>query len=198
MQPEGKNAQHSFVSSTLTRLNRNLFPSLPAVFAFPAAPSDGPTLTYPSDPAYLPVESSYAPDAAPALGAVETPGVGPETESAAEAHDVAQQPEQPEDEQQLPRQIHIQQHLKLHFHNQGKFHYESSSKERCLNPFTDCLQSKRVEGKKLVKMIKKKWALLHSGSSTKTGHKMLHFLFEKISAMACNIMYAQKTLSKVI
>lgn len=126
MQPEGENAQHSCVSSTLNRLNQNLFPSLPAVVAFPAAPSDGPNLAYPSDPAYLPVESSYAPDAAPALGAEDAAGVVPETESAAEAHDVAQQPEQPEDEQQLPRQIHIQQHLKLHFHNQGKFHYESS------------------------------------------------------------------------
>ncbi|XP_075890422.1 uncharacterized protein LOC142893573 isoform X49 [Nelusetta ayraudi] len=91
----------------------------PEVVAFPAAPSDGPTLAYPSDPAYLPVESSYAPDAAPAAGAEDAAGAAPDAESAAEMHDVAQQPEQPEDEEQLPRQIHIQQHLKLHFHNQG-------------------------------------------------------------------------------
>lgn len=99
-----------------------LSPSLPAVVAFPAAPSDGPTLAYPSDPAYLPAESSYAPDAAPAPGAEDAPDAALDSDSdaAEETHDVAQQPEQPEDEQQLPRQIHIQQHLKLHFHNQGK------------------------------------------------------------------------------
>lgn len=95
-------------------------PSLPAVVAFPAAPSDGPTLAYPSDPAYLAVESSYAPDAAPPAAGGED--AGPDSD-AAETHEAAQQPEQSEEDeqQQLPRQIHIQQHLKLHFHNQGKF-----------------------------------------------------------------------------
>lgn len=110
--------------TTARPLLQNLSPSLPAVVAFPAAPSDGPTLAYPPDPAYLPVESSYAPDAAPAPGAEDAPDAA--LDSDAETHDVAQQPEQPEDEQQLPRQIHIQQHLKLHFHNQGKFLYGSS------------------------------------------------------------------------
>lgn len=52
-------------------------------------------------------------------GAEHAPGTA--TESASETHDVAQQPEQPDDEEQPPHQIHIQQHLKLHFHNKGKF-----------------------------------------------------------------------------
>lgn len=125
---------HASIRAPLRHLNQNLFPSLPAVIAFPAAPSDGPTLAYPSDPAYLPVESSYAPDAAPAAGAEDAGGAAPDAESAAETHDVAQQPEQPEDEQQLPRQIHIQQHLKLHFHNQGKFLNESSIQIEALEP----------------------------------------------------------------
>lgn len=125
---------HASIRAPLRHQNQNLSPSLPAVVAFPAAPSDGPTLAYPSDPAYLPVESSYAPDAAPAAGAEDAAGAAPDAESAAEMHDVAQQPEQPEDEEQLPRQIHIQQHLKLHFHNQGKFLNESSVQMEALEP----------------------------------------------------------------
>lgn len=137
MQPEGKNAQHSGISSSqapLRRLFLNLSPSLPAVVAFPAAPSDSPTLAYPSDPAYLPVESSYAPDAAPAPGAEDAPDAALDSDAAEETHDGTQQPEQPEDEQQLPRQIHIQQHLKLHFHNQGRFLLESSVLKEGLQP----------------------------------------------------------------
>lgn len=108
------------------------FPSLPAVVAFPAAPSDGPTLAYPSDPAYLP--AVYAPDAAPAPSAEDAPDAALDSDAAAEAHDGAQQPEMPDDEQQLPRQIHIQQHLKLHFHNQGKFLDEGSIQTQALEP----------------------------------------------------------------
>lgn len=48
---------------------------------------------------------------------------------AADTHDVAQLSEEEDEvlEQQLPRQIHIQQHLKLHFHQQGEFWKGSTS-----------------------------------------------------------------------
>lgn len=101
---------------------------LPIVVAFPAAPTPSPTLPYPSDSPYLPVESSFAPHTVPAAGVEDLPnaagtaGLNPDFEAATETHNGAQLPEQSEDglqQEQLPRQIHIQQHLKLHFHNQG-------------------------------------------------------------------------------
>ncbi|XP_068162263.1 uncharacterized protein [Antennarius striatus] len=90
-----------------------------------AAPSS-PTLDDPSAPSYLPVETSFTPDAGPggvedlpdpmgtASLSVDSTAAPALTEGGVEVH------EQPDDpQQQLPRQIHIQQHLKLHFHPQG-------------------------------------------------------------------------------
>lgn len=96
---------------------------LPAVVAFPAAPTPSPTLPYPSDSPYLPVESSFAPHTVPGAGVEDLPnaagtaGLNLDSEAATETHDG--QPEDELQQEQLPRQIHIQQHLKLHFHNQG-------------------------------------------------------------------------------
>lgn len=83
----------------------------PEVVAFPGAPTREPTVPYPSAASYLPVDSAVT-----SYGA----GVGsndpaPVTESQAASQGL----EQTDDEQQMPRQIHIQQHLKLHFHPQG-------------------------------------------------------------------------------
>ncbi|KAM6897001.1 calymmin [Xenentodon cancila] len=85
------------------------------VAAFPAAPSPSPNPSVPGE--------YFTPDEL--LGGVQDfPGSqstasllasAPATETLGEA----QVPEQPDDPQQLPRQIHIQQHLKLHFHPQG-------------------------------------------------------------------------------
>lgn len=166
------------VRAPLRRLFQQLSPHLPAVVAFPAAPSDGPTLAYPSDPAYLPAESSYAPDAALAPGADDD--AAPDSDAAEETHDAAQQLEQPEDEQQLPRQIHIQQHLKLHFHNQGKFLCESSVQMDGLEPSHRMFRN--------LKMCWRKKSCLSCDDA-----KALPFLFEKYNAVACNIMYAYKT-----
>ncbi|XP_076616581.1 uncharacterized protein LOC143339295 [Chaetodon auriga] len=100
----------------------------PEVVAFPAAPTPSPTLAYPSVPSYLPMESSYTPDVVPGAGVEDLPdpagtaGLGFDSAAATGTHDEAQVPEQADDllqQQQLPRQIHIQQHLKLHFHPQG-------------------------------------------------------------------------------
>ncbi|KAM9336645.1 calymmin [Symphorus nematophorus] len=93
----------------------------------PEAPTPGPTLAYPSVPSYLPVESSFAPDVVPGAGVEGLPdpagtaSLALDSAPATERQGVAQAPEQPDDlhQQQLPRQIHIQQHLKLHFHPQG-------------------------------------------------------------------------------
>ncbi|XP_031698805.1 calymmin [Anarrhichthys ocellatus] len=91
--------------------------------AFPAAPSPSPTLVYPSDPSYLPVEF-FKPDVVPGAGVEdlrEPVGTAGLAHGSAETQGVAQVPEQPDDllhQQQLPRRIHIQQHLKLHFHPQ--------------------------------------------------------------------------------
>ncbi|KAG8009176.1 hypothetical protein GBF38_011877, partial [Nibea albiflora] len=98
------------------------------VVAFPAAPNPSPTLAYPSDPSYLPVESSFTPDVAPGAGAEDLPdrvgtaSLALDSAPATEIQGAVEAPEQPDDPlpQQLPRQIHIQQHLKLHFHQQGK------------------------------------------------------------------------------
>ncbi|XP_067432811.1 uncharacterized protein [Thunnus thynnus] len=99
----------------------------PEVVAFPAVPTPGPTLAYPTVPSYLPVESSLMPDVVHGAGAedlpdpVNTASLTLDSAPATEMQAAAQAPEQPDDvpPQQLPRQIHIQQHLKLHFHPQG-------------------------------------------------------------------------------
>ncbi|KAK5881199.1 hypothetical protein CesoFtcFv8_022026 [Champsocephalus esox] len=91
----------------------------PEVVEFPGVPTSSPILadpSDPSDPSYLPVE-------------VFTPAAGVEDLSdpagsddlllhsapAAETQGGAQ-PEDMQHQQEMPRQIHIQQHLKLHFH----------------------------------------------------------------------------------
>ncbi|KAF3853568.1 hypothetical protein F7725_014256 [Dissostichus mawsoni] len=95
----------------------------PEVVEFPGVPTSSPTLAYPSDPSdpsYLPVE-------------VFTPAAGVEDLSDPAGSDdlllhsapatETQGGAQPEDllhQQEMPRQIHIQQHLKLHFHPKGK------------------------------------------------------------------------------
>ncbi|XP_069374230.1 spidroin-1-like [Paralichthys olivaceus] len=93
----------------------------------PEAPTAGPDLAYPSVPSHLPEEASFAPDVAPGAGVEDLPesagAADPVLDSAAatETHGVMEGPEQSEDllQEQLPRQIHIQQHFKLHFHQQG-------------------------------------------------------------------------------
>lgn len=91
--------------------------------AFPEAPTAVPSLAYPAPPAHLPAQSSPTPDVGPAAGVEDLPEpAGPasiplDSEAAPETLGLTQQPDDP---QQLPRQIHIQQHLKLHFHNQGE------------------------------------------------------------------------------
>ncbi|XP_060884606.1 uncharacterized protein LOC132955677 [Labrus mixtus] len=97
----------------------------PEVVNFPAAPTPGPTLDYPSVPSYMQVDSSFTPDAVPEAGVEDLPDPAGTTSltldsaPATETQGVLQLPDQPDDEQQLPRQIHIQQHLKLHFHQKG-------------------------------------------------------------------------------
>ncbi|XP_056286546.1 calymmin [Pseudoliparis swirei] len=105
----------------------------PEVVAFPAAPTASPTLAYPSVAEALPVEA-ITPDAVPEAGVEDRPEAGVEDRSEpaldfgppAESQGVAQAPEQPDEplhqqqQQQPPRQIHIQQHLKLHFQPQGE------------------------------------------------------------------------------
>lgn len=101
-------------------------PSL--VVAFPAAPTPSPSLAYPAVTSYLPVEA-FTPDVVPGAGVEDLPdpagtaGLALDSAPATEMQGMAEVPEQPDellDQQQLPRQIHIQQHLKLHFHPQGK------------------------------------------------------------------------------
>lgn len=85
-------------------------------------------MAYPSGPSYLPEEASFTPDVLPGAGAEDLPdpagtaSLDLDSAPATETHGVIQLPEQPDDllQEQLPRQIHIQQHLKLHFHPQGK------------------------------------------------------------------------------
>lgn len=95
-------------------------------FAFPEAPTPIPSLVYPAVPAHLPAESSLPPDVGPATDVEDLPdpagtaSIILDSEPATETLGLTQPPE-PDDAQQLPRQIHIQQHLKLHFHNQGEF-----------------------------------------------------------------------------
>ncbi|XP_051795940.1 calymmin [Acanthochromis polyacanthus] len=98
----------------------------PEVAAFPA-PTPSPGLADPSVLAYLPIEDSFTPDVGPRPDVQDLPNpvdtTSPIYDSApaTEKQGEAQGPEQPDDleQQQLPRQIHIQQHLKLHFHPQG-------------------------------------------------------------------------------
>lgn len=95
-------------------------------FAFPEAPTPIPSLVYPAGPAHLPAESSLTADVGPATDVEDLPdpagtaSIILDSEPATETLGLTQPPE-PDDAQQLPPQIHIQQHLKLHFHNQGEF-----------------------------------------------------------------------------
>ncbi len=74
------------------------------------------------------MESSFTPDVVPGVSVEDLPdstgtaSLTFDSAPAAEMQGMAQVPEQPDDplQQQLPHQIHIQQHLKLHFHQQGK------------------------------------------------------------------------------
>ncbi|KAM7381695.1 hypothetical protein PAMA_012504 [Pampus argenteus] len=99
----------------------------PEVVAFPAVPAPSATLAYPSVPSYLSVESSFMPDVVNGAAVehlpdpVDTTSLVLDSAPATERQAAAQTPEQPDDllPQQLPRQIHVQQHLKLHFHQQG-------------------------------------------------------------------------------
>ncbi|XP_018542813.2 calymmin [Lates calcarifer] len=101
----------------------------PEVVAFPAAPTPSPTLAYPSVPSYLPVESSFTPKVVLGAGveglpdpAAGTASLSLDSAPATETNGAVQVPEQSDAllQQQLPRQIHIQQQFKLHFHPQGK------------------------------------------------------------------------------
>ncbi|XP_035770211.1 calymmin [Neolamprologus brichardi] len=87
----------------------------------PQAPTPSPNLAYPSVHSRLPAESSFTADAMP--GDVRhfpdlegTAGLTLDSAPATESEGTTQVSEQPDD---LPRQIHIQQHLKLHFQPQG-------------------------------------------------------------------------------
>lgn len=86
-----------------------LFVSVPVVAASPAAPSPSPSL------------ASVVSDVVP--GGEDLPDIvdGTDLDSATGFQGVAKMDEETEDmqQQQLPRQIHIKQHLKLHFHPQG-------------------------------------------------------------------------------
>ncbi|KAK2884797.1 hypothetical protein Q8A73_021271 [Channa argus] len=100
----------------------------PEVVAFPAAPTHSPTLAHPSVPPHSPMESHLIPDVVPGAGVEALPDPAGaasltfDSAPATETQGVTQGPEQPLDfqQQQLPRQVHIQQHLKLHFHPQNK------------------------------------------------------------------------------
>ncbi|XP_053721330.1 calymmin isoform X3 [Synchiropus splendidus] len=93
----------------------------PDAAAFPAAPTPSTLYSHPSAASYLPAESAFTPDVVPGAGAVDLADLSRTlgTATAAETLSAAQDSEQPDDQQELPRQIHIQQHLKLHFHPQG-------------------------------------------------------------------------------
>nr|XP_046234022.1 calymmin [Scatophagus argus] len=96
----------------------------PEVVAFPAAPAPSPAQAYPSVPSYLPVDSSFSLDVVPGAGTGDLPdpvGTASLALDSIPASETQGVPEHPDDllQQQLPRQIHIQQHLKLHFHHQG-------------------------------------------------------------------------------
>ncbi|XP_044035180.1 calymmin isoform X23 [Siniperca chuatsi] len=115
----------------------------PEVVAFPAASTPSPTPAYPSVPSYLPVESSFTPDVVPGAGFEDLPdpvgaaSLALDSTSATETQGVAQVAEQPDDllQQQLPRQIHIQQHLKLHFHQPDKSGRGANNGKYDLNGF---------------------------------------------------------------
>lgn len=135
VQPEGKRRKLdpeiliAYIHQNLSLTQFIYFSCFPStVVAFPAAPSPSPTLAYPTVPSYLPAESSFTPDVAPGVGVEDLPdsagtaSLALDSAAATGTHGEAQVPEQPDDllQEQLPRQIHIQQHLKLHFHPQGK------------------------------------------------------------------------------
>lgn len=101
--------------------------------AFAEAPTPIPSLAYPAVPAHLPAESSFTTNVGLPAEVEDLPDpagtarIPLDSEPATETPGPPQSHEQPDDDpQQLPRQIHIQQHLKLHFHNQGEFCREQS------------------------------------------------------------------------
>lgn len=106
--------------------------SSPLAVAFADAPTPIPSLAYPAVPAHLPAESSLTPDVGLPAEVEDLPdpagtaSIPLDSEPATDTPGLPQSHEEPDDSQQLPRQIHIQQHLKLHFHNQGEFCREQS------------------------------------------------------------------------
>nr|XP_057918643.1 calymmin [Doryrhamphus excisus] len=80
----------------------------PEVVSLPAAPT-------PSSA----VDSSLTPGGTDDLSSDLTGAGGLIYDSTGAGHNQARESEQPDEAEQLPRQIHIQQHLKLHFHPQG-------------------------------------------------------------------------------
>eukprot|EP00064_Thunnus_orientalis_P007330 superscaffoldBa00000806_g7350 len=97
------------------------------VVAFPAVPTPGPTLAYPTVPSYLPVESSLMPDVVHGAGAedlpdpVNTASLTLDSAPATETQAAAQAPEQPDDvpPQQLPRAKNGKYDLNGFFGNSG-------------------------------------------------------------------------------
>ncbi|XP_064779676.1 basic salivary proline-rich protein 1-like [Oncorhynchus masou masou] len=96
----------------------------PEVVSFPPAPTPWPSISYPPIPSFVPVVSFFPPEA-PAAAVSEAPPkpVGTASLSLASAPSTQMKapPHGPDTALlQPPHQIHIQQHLKLHIHPQGK------------------------------------------------------------------------------
>lgn len=97
---------------------------LSSVVSFPPAPTPWPSISYPPIPSFVPVVSFFPPEA-PAAAVSEAPPkpVGTASLSLASAPSTQMKapPHGPDTALlQPPHQIHIQQHLKLHIHPQGK------------------------------------------------------------------------------
>ncbi|XP_029934571.1 calymmin isoform X2 [Myripristis murdjan] len=107
----------------------------PEVVAFPAAPTPSSTLALPPVPSYVPLVSSFTSDVEPVAGIEDLPhpaGTASLSLASAPAGQTQAPPLLPE---QSPRQIHIQQHLKLHFHPQGKSRKGGPDNKYDLNGF---------------------------------------------------------------
>ncbi|XP_077959677.1 calymmin isoform X30 [Gasterosteus aculeatus] len=95
----------------------------PEVVELPATPTPSPPPAPPSVTSHRPADSFGHTLAADVEDPPEPAGLASDSAPAAETEGVAQESERADDlqqQQQLPRQIHIQQHLKLHFHPQGE------------------------------------------------------------------------------
>nr|XP_040032021.1 calymmin isoform X11 [Gasterosteus aculeatus aculeatus] len=95
----------------------------PEVVELPATPTPSPPPAPPSVTSHRPADSFGHTLAADVEDPPEPAGLASDSAPAAETEGVAQESERADDLQQqlqLPRQIHIQQHLKLHFHPQGE------------------------------------------------------------------------------